>query len=151
MTLDQARAALTDAGLVLANLSTDSGHDAHVTAQSPTAGAQVPPGSQVTVTLDVAPPPNGGGLGGELAGGAVVLALAALGGVALRLRRRAPSQSSDPAQSTNRRPLAVRLVPRPDPARDVRVLSSHDLAHARLGLEPHVDPTVDPDLVDVSS
>jgi hypothetical protein len=144
-TVDEARETLAGEGLVLADPPADAGNDAHVTGQSPAAAALVSPRTPVKVTLEA--PVSSSGPTAVVAG---LLALAVIGGVAFVRRPRPPAPPSDRAlRPRPRRPdPTVHLVARADIG-EVHLLSSSGLVDARVTLQPHLDTTGDPQLVEV--
>ena len=134
MTVDQARAALNTAKLAFGNPAGNAGDNAHVVGQSPVGGARVRPGTTVTVSLEV--PASSTNVG--VPGVPLALVLAAVLGIVLvrRLRPGALRGRNTRRGNQKARRSAVHLVPRPDPAVEVRVLSSSDLPGARIGLAP---------------
>ena len=147
MTVDQARAALSTAKLAFGNPAGNAADNAHVVGQSPVGGARVRPGTTVTVSLEV--PASSTNVG--VPGVPLALVLAAALGIVLVRRLRPGALRGRKTRRGNQkaRRSAVHLVPRPDPAVEVRVLSSSDLPGARIGLAPHIDATTEPDLFEV--
>ena len=147
MTTDRARAALGKAHLVLADSPVNADNNAHVVGQSPVPGARVAPGTTVTVSLEV--PTSSTSVG--VPGIPLALVLAAVLGIVLvrRLRPRVATRRNARRGDQKAQRPAVHLVPRPDPAIEVKVLSSSDLTDASVGLAARIDTTTEPELLEV--